>query len=128
MSLEEFQRLGDWIARGNRPASAMTIVAIALGSRTGDFEGPNTSRGFIACLDLLKSFPEMQKLLPLVTELVPGFAVLMPHWSELTELHERSQVENVGQVGGYASQINRRIQELLRPMRNGDLDVPKKLV
>jgi hypothetical protein len=128
MSIEEFQRLGTWIAKENRPDSAMTIIAIALGSRTGDFVGPNTSRGFIACLELFKAFPEMEKLLPLVATLVPGFAVLMPYWVELTELYQRSQVENVGQLGGYASQINRLILEVLRPMRNGDLDVPKKLV
>jgi hypothetical protein len=128
MSIEEFQRLGAWIAREKRPDSAMTIIAIALGSRSGDFVGPNTGKGFIACMELLKAFPEMQNLLPLVATLVPGFAVLMPHWGELTELYQRSQVENVGQAGGYASQINRVIQEVLRPMRNGDLDVPKKLV
>lgn len=124
MNIAEFQRLGAWIAKENRPGSAMTIIAIGLGARTGDFVGPNTSNGFSSCLALLKAFPAFEKHLPLVAELVPEFGVLMPHWAELTELHQQSQVEQIGQVGGYASQINRRIQELLRPMRNGVRNVP----
>lgn len=120
MNIDDFQRLGQWMAKAPRSASSMTMVSIAMGARSGSFVGPSGSKGFAGCADLIDAFPDMAKELPTIAALVPGFAVLLPHWEELMEIHRESRNENSGLIGGHASRLNRRIQELLRPLRRGE--------
>lgn len=119
MNIDDFQRLGQWMAKEPRSPSSMTMVSIAMGARSGNFVGPSGSKGFSSCADLIDAFPEIAKELPTIAALVPGFAALLPHWEELTAIHRESRTERSGLIGGYASRLNHRIQELLRPLRRG---------
>lgn len=108
MDIQTTKGLLLWALGDDTGISSETIVRIAVGAKRGDhsFDAPYDPSDFGRCYRLLKSFPELNKKLPLVARKCKAFAPLISNWGELVALWEEESNNGTGRAPKLYARMN----------------------